>query len=60
MGFFDESPLMREVTLPRNETGRVGDCPTPRLGAFDIKGCGWCDGLHAVIPLLSYANSIGR
>ena len=31
MGFFDEIPSMREVTLPRNETGRVGDCPLARV-----------------------------
>ena len=31
MGFFDEIPLMRAVTLPRNETGRVGDCPLARV-----------------------------
>ena len=31
MGFFDEIPSMRVVTLPRNETGQVGDCPTARV-----------------------------
>ena len=31
MGFFDEIPSMREVTLPRNETGKVGDCPLARV-----------------------------
>ena len=31
MGFFDEIPSMRVVTLPRNETGQVGDCPLARV-----------------------------
>ena len=31
MGFFDEIPSMRSVTLPRNETGQVGDCPLARV-----------------------------
>ena len=31
MGFFDEIPSMRVLTLPRNETGQVGDCPTARV-----------------------------
>ena len=31
MRFFDEIPSRRAVTLPRNETGRVGDCPLARV-----------------------------
>ena len=31
MGFFDEIPSMRVIRLPRNETGRVGDCPLARV-----------------------------
>ena len=33
MGFFDEVTFMRVIELPRNETGKVGDC--------------WCFGLSA-------------
>jgi len=31
MGFFDEIPSMWVIRLPRNETGRVGDCPLARV-----------------------------
>ena len=31
MGFFDEIPSMRVIRLPRNETGKVGDCPLARV-----------------------------